>query len=163
MAKKSQARTNAGSTKQTGTPSQRTKDTNNKSVSKSPPTFPTLTSKDDVTCTTLLDDQILLLDVCVARSLLYRLLSRLTEEYIHMFLQNMFTYEECRQFVKFIDGLPLELTPPKKRGEADRLNRSYLTSYPRQALLNTPYFRSNLNNISRLCKRALLRPSTPST
>jgi hypothetical protein len=30
--------------------------------------------------------------------------------------------EECKSFVRFIDGLPLELTPPKKRGEADRVN-----------------------------------------
>ena len=37
--------------------------------------------------------------------------------------QNLFSADECKQFVKFIDGLPLELTPPKKRGEAERVNR----------------------------------------
>ncbi|KAI6118775.1 hypothetical protein EDD17DRAFT_1853299 [Pisolithus thermaeus] len=29
---------------------------------------------------------------------------------------------ECKQLVRFIDGLPLELTPPKKKGEAERVN-----------------------------------------
>ncbi|TFY72375.1 hypothetical protein EVG20_g623 [Dentipellis fragilis] len=63
------------------------------------PSFPPLApkSQSDVTSTVLLEDQILLLD-------------------------NLFSYEECRRFVKFIDGLPLELTPPKKRGEAVRVN-----------------------------------------
>ncbi|KAI0807418.1 hypothetical protein C8Q74DRAFT_1190071, partial [Fomes fomentarius] len=37
--------------------------------------------------------------------------------------------EECKTYVKFIDSLPLELTPPKKRGEADRVNhRMSITS-----------------------------------
>jgi hypothetical protein len=37
--------------------------------------------------------------------------------------QNLFSVDECKRFVKFIDELPLELTPPKKRGEAERVNR----------------------------------------
>ncbi|CCL99335.1 uncharacterized protein FIBRA_01353 [Fibroporia radiculosa] len=37
---------------------------------------------------------------------------------IHDFL----TLGECKEFVKFIDSQPLELTPPKKKGEADRVN-----------------------------------------
>jgi hypothetical protein len=36
--------------------------------------------------------------------------------------QNVLDAEECKRFTKFIDTLPLELTPPKKRGEADRVN-----------------------------------------
>lgn len=38
--------------------------------------------------------------------------------------QDFFSREECKSFVKLIDGLPLELTPPKKKGEADRFNRT---------------------------------------
>lgn len=86
----------------------------------------------------------------------------LTEECLYISLQNLLTYEECRQFVKFIDGLPLELTPPKKRGEADRLNRSYLACPLCQALLSTMYSRSNLNNFGGLCKAPLLHPPAPS-
>ena len=37
--------------------------------------------------------------------------------------QNLLSADECKRFVKLIDGLPLELTPPKKRGEAERVNR----------------------------------------
>ena len=33
--------------------------------------------------------------------------------------------EECKAFIKFIESLPLELTPPKKRGEAERVNREF--------------------------------------
>ena len=36
--------------------------------------------------------------------------------------QNVLTPAECRSFVDFIDSQPLELTRPKKRGEADRVN-----------------------------------------
>ncbi|KAH9063499.1 hypothetical protein EDB87DRAFT_1681539 [Lactarius vividus] len=38
--------------------------------------------------------------------------------------------EECRTFVDFIDSQPLELTPPKKRGEADRINYRVSISSP---------------------------------
>ncbi|ESK96882.1 hypothetical protein Moror_6460 [Moniliophthora roreri MCA 2997] len=37
-------------------------------------------------------------------------------------LHGLLTISECQAFTKFIDGLPLELTPPKKRGEAERIN-----------------------------------------
>lgn len=32
------------------------------------------------------------------------------------------TPDECKRYVQFIDGQELELTPPKKRGEAVRVN-----------------------------------------
>ncbi|KAG6898252.1 hypothetical protein C0992_002266 [Termitomyces sp. T32_za158] len=57
-----------------------------------------------------------------------------------------FSPAECKAFVKFIDELPLELTPPKKRGEAERLNyRFSLTSVPfaqRLHALLTPHLPS---------------------
>lgn len=59
--------------------------------------FPELSTKKDLECRVLLEDQILLID-------------------------NLFSADECKRFVKFIDELPLELTPPKKRGEAERVN-----------------------------------------
>jgi len=37
--------------------------------------------------------------------------------------QDFFSPGECKAYTKFIDTLPLELTPPKKRGEAERVNR----------------------------------------
>ncbi|KAK7054984.1 hypothetical protein VNI00_003447 [Paramarasmius palmivorus] len=37
-------------------------------------------------------------------------------------LNGFFTASECQAFTRLIDGLPLELTPPKKRGEAERVN-----------------------------------------
>lgn len=68
MAKKSQRTTSAShGTTQTATPSQRNKDADKKGVSRGP-AFPVLTSRDDVTCTTLLEDQILLFEVCTANS-----------------------------------------------------------------------------------------------
>ncbi|RPD66304.1 hypothetical protein L227DRAFT_570197, partial [Lentinus tigrinus ALCF2SS1-6] len=67
-------------------------------VSKPPQvSFPELSPKEGIECRVLLDDQILLID-------------------------EFFSPEECKKYVKFIDSLPLELTPPKKRGEADRVN-----------------------------------------
>ena len=41
--------------------------------------------------------------------------------------QNLLTPAECRSFVDFIDSQPLQLTPPKKRGEADRVNCNHLS------------------------------------
>ncbi|KII88638.1 hypothetical protein PLICRDRAFT_41836 [Plicaturopsis crispa FD-325 SS-3] len=67
--------------------------------------FPDLKPKRAIECRTLLQDQILLLD-------------------------DVLTVEECKIFVKFIEGLPLELTPPKKRGEADRVNHRYSITSP---------------------------------
>ncbi|KAH7889467.1 hypothetical protein F5I97DRAFT_1934365 [Phlebopus sp. FC_14] len=37
-------------------------------------------------------------------------------------IDDFLSAEECKRFVKFIDELPLELTPSKKKGEAERLN-----------------------------------------
>ncbi|KAH9857043.1 hypothetical protein C2E23DRAFT_720762 [Lenzites betulinus] len=59
--------------------------------------FPGISPKEGLECRAILDDQILLID-------------------------DLFSPEECKAYVKFIDSLPLELTPPKKRGEADRVN-----------------------------------------
>ncbi|TFL07044.1 hypothetical protein BDV98DRAFT_557166 [Pterulicium gracile] len=59
--------------------------------------FPALSPKIELGCSVLLPDQIITFD-------------------------NLFTAAECKQFTKLIDNLPLELTPPKKRGEADRVN-----------------------------------------
>ncbi|KAI0748286.1 hypothetical protein C8Q80DRAFT_1270710 [Daedaleopsis nitida] len=59
--------------------------------------FPVISHKDELECRVLLEDQILLID-------------------------DLFSPEECKTYVKFIDSLPLELTPPKKRGEAERVN-----------------------------------------
>lgn len=59
--------------------------------------FPELSEKTNVRCDTFLEDQVLL-------------------------LSNVFTPAECRTLVDFVDSQPLELTPPKKRGEADRVN-----------------------------------------
>ncbi|KAF9227603.1 hypothetical protein BS17DRAFT_725926 [Gyrodon lividus] len=59
--------------------------------------FPDISPKDFLDCRVLLEDQIILID-------------------------DFLSPEECKRFVKFIDGLPLELTPPKKKGEAERVN-----------------------------------------
>ncbi|KAL7283524.1 hypothetical protein ACG7TL_002957 [Trametes sanguinea] len=59
--------------------------------------FPEVSPKEGLECRALLEDQILLID-------------------------DLFSPEECKTYVKFIDSLPLELTPPKKRGEAERVN-----------------------------------------
>ncbi|KIY50994.1 hypothetical protein FISHEDRAFT_38567 [Fistulina hepatica ATCC 64428] len=47
-----------------------------------------------------------------------------------MLIKNFLSPAECRSFVKFIDALPLVLTPPKKRGEADRVNYRYSVTSP---------------------------------
>ncbi|KAI0362289.1 hypothetical protein OH77DRAFT_1491713 [Trametes cingulata] len=66
--------------------------------------FPDVSPKEGLECRAVLEDQILLID-------------------------DFFSPVECKAFVKFIDGLPLELTPPKKRGEAERVNhRMSITS-----------------------------------
>lgn len=67
--------------------------------------FPELSEKNHVRCDTFLEDQVLL-------------------------LKNVFTPTECQTFVDFIDSQPLELTPPKKRGEADRINYRVSISSP---------------------------------
>ncbi|EIN07446.1 hypothetical protein PUNSTDRAFT_136129 [Punctularia strigosozonata HHB-11173 SS5] len=70
-----------------------------------PLTFPDLTPKMELERTVLVDDQIILLD-------------------------GLFDAEECKRYVKFIDELPLELTPPPKRGEAERVNHRISASSP---------------------------------
>ncbi|KAG7092367.1 hypothetical protein E1B28_008726 [Marasmius oreades] len=59
--------------------------------------FPCISSKADVASHDLLVDQIIL-------------------------LHNILTRTECQAFIKMIDTLPLQLTPQKKRGEAERVN-----------------------------------------
>jgi hypothetical protein len=76
--------------------------------------FPRLSEKSHIRCHTFLEDQILLLSVRLYCPLIF--LDTETAP------QNVLTPAECRSFVDFIDSQPLELTPPKKRGEADRVN-----------------------------------------
>ncbi|KAH9945952.1 uncharacterized protein BXZ73DRAFT_36990 [Epithele typhae] len=59
--------------------------------------FPPLSLKEDIRPRVLLEDQIILFD-------------------------DLFSSEECKAYVKFIDNLPLEPTPPPKKGEAERVN-----------------------------------------
>ncbi|THU86442.1 hypothetical protein K435DRAFT_731499 [Dendrothele bispora CBS 962.96] len=59
--------------------------------------FPTISPKEDLECRVLLDDQILLVD-------------------------DFLSPAECKAFQNFVNELPMELTPPKKRGEAERVN-----------------------------------------
>ncbi|KAF8522186.1 hypothetical protein BU17DRAFT_44781 [Hysterangium stoloniferum] len=61
------------------------------------PPFPTVAAKKDLQCNTIEDDQIIL-------------------------IEDLLSPEECKAFVKFIEQLPLEVTPPKKKGEAHRVN-----------------------------------------
>lgn len=42
--------------------------------------------------------------------------------YKHKCFKNFLSAAECKAYAQFIDNLPLELTPPKKRGEASRVN-----------------------------------------
>jgi len=67
--------------------------------------FPRLSVKSHVRCNTFLEDQILL-------------------------FSDVLTPAECRTFVDFIEDQPLELTPPKKRGEAERINYRISISSP---------------------------------
>lgn len=59
--------------------------------------FPDILQKEALECRILLENQIILVD-------------------------EFLSVEECKRFVKFIDNAPLELTPPKKKGEAERVN-----------------------------------------
>ncbi|KAF9036613.1 hypothetical protein BJ165DRAFT_1532732 [Panaeolus papilionaceus] len=65
--------------------------------------FPDISAKTDLVCQTILEDQIIVID-------------------------DLFSPAECKAYVKFIDSLPLELTPPKKRGEAERVNHRFSVS-----------------------------------
>ncbi|KAJ6630613.1 hypothetical protein B0H10DRAFT_1938824 [Mycena sp. CBHHK59/15] len=62
--------------------------------------FPNISPKTELECRVLLENQIILID-------------------------DAFSPVECKSYVKFIDSLPLELTPPKKRGEAERHNHRF--------------------------------------
>ncbi|TEB36156.1 hypothetical protein FA13DRAFT_1727721 [Coprinellus micaceus] len=71
-------------------------------TTKAPPTviFPTLAEKIELECTVVMEDQILIID-------------------------DLFSPQECKEYVKFIDNLPLELTPPPKKDEATRVNHRF--------------------------------------
>jgi hypothetical protein len=75
--------------------------------------FPDISQKESLECRVLLEDQIIIIDV--------RFISVL-QSCILNDKQEFFSVEECKRFVKFIDNAPLELTPPKKKGEAERVN-----------------------------------------
>ncbi|KAH9934674.1 uncharacterized protein B0H18DRAFT_1082481 [Fomitopsis serialis] len=64
---------------------------------KAPSQFPPISPKRRLQSRALLEDQIILVD-------------------------GFMTPEECKRYVHFIDSQSLELTPPKKRGEAERVN-----------------------------------------
>lgn len=86
--------------------------------------FPELLPKTELECKVLLEDQILVIDARRRPSLpglSSGIKNETNQEYL--LLQNFFSRAECKAYVKFIDSLPLELTPPKKRGEAVRVNR----------------------------------------
>jgi hypothetical protein len=84
--------------------------------------FPELSQKNDLECRAILDDQILVIDVRVYCSLHIGLYFDPRCIYA---MKDFFSAAECKAFAKFIDKLPLELTPPKKRGEAERVNRKF--------------------------------------
>ncbi|KAL1742260.1 hypothetical protein HDZ31DRAFT_43666 [Schizophyllum fasciatum] len=68
-----------------------------------PLTFPDISEKDWMHVETFLEDQIIL-------------------------IKNFLTASECKAYTQFIENLPLELTPPKKRGEASRVNYRFSTT-----------------------------------
>ncbi|KAJ3558670.1 hypothetical protein NM688_g785 [Phlebia brevispora] len=67
--------------------------------------FPSVDPKEYLDCRVVLQDQILVID-------------------------DLFTAEECKAFVRFMDKLPLELTPPPKKGEAERVNHRISMTAP---------------------------------
>ncbi|KAK1232291.1 hypothetical protein PQX77_004665 [Marasmius sp. AFHP31] len=69
------------------------------------PIFPPIGSKVAIPSHVILADQIILLD-------------------------NFLNALECQAFIKMIEMLPLELTPPKKRGEAERVNYRFSVQSP---------------------------------
>ena len=81
--------------------------------------FPEIAEKEGLQCSTLLEDQIIIVDV---RCPLFTVLERSNKQ--QSCCQGFMSPLECKEYVKFIDSLPLELTPPKKRGEAERVNRA---------------------------------------
>ncbi|PFH52453.1 hypothetical protein AMATHDRAFT_139935, partial [Amanita thiersii Skay4041] len=103
-------------------------------------TFPGIQSKKELECRVLLQDQILLID-------------------------NFLSEAECKAYVKLIDSLPLELTPPKKRGEAERVNhRISITSVDFAAKLHElllPYLPSFPLPASLRSRKATAKDSGP--
>lgn len=81
--------------------------------------FPDIaTCKDWIENEVLLQDQIILFHVCPCDRAWKPIpaLSSLSNT------QGYLSANECKAYANFIDKLPLELTPPKKRGEALRVN-----------------------------------------
>ncbi|KAJ8078679.1 hypothetical protein PM082_012962 [Marasmius tenuissimus] len=74
-------------------------------ATQSTPTFPHIGPKVAIPSHVILTDQIILLD-------------------------NFLNALECQAFIKMIEMLPLELTPPKKRGEAERVNYRFSVQSP---------------------------------
>ncbi|KAG6336918.1 hypothetical protein ID866_2156 [Astraeus odoratus] len=66
-------------------------------------TFPKISPKDQLVPHVILEDQIIMIDGFLSAG-------------------------ECKKFIEFIDKLPLELTPPKKKGEAERVNFRFSVS-----------------------------------
>ncbi|KAJ3494797.1 hypothetical protein NMY22_g20023 [Coprinellus aureogranulatus] len=62
--------------------------------------FPPISEKVELECTVVMEDQILI-------------------------IESFFSPQECKEYVKFIDSLPLELTPPPKKDEATRVNHRF--------------------------------------
>jgi hypothetical protein len=71
--------------------------------------------------------------------------------------QDLFSPQECKEYVKFIDNLPLELTPPPKKDEATRVNRRY-TRHLSYVMLTRTKNRPLLNNVARLLAETPLPP-----
>lgn len=112
--------------------------------------FPELYPKNNLECRAILDDQILVIDVRVQCSLHIGL--HVDPRCIYV-MQDFFSATECKAFAKFIDKLPLELTPPKKRGEAERVNRKFGRYFIRSStsLRNPSIFRTILSCLCGLC------------
>ena len=86
--------------------------------------FPDIASKTDLECRTVVEDQILVIDASSSRSMSTYWMTENTT-----FTQDFLSAAECKVYVRFVDNLPLELTPPKKRGEAERVNRQFFLPF----------------------------------
>ena len=71
--------------------------------------------------------------------------------------QDLFSPQECKEYVKFIDHLPLELTPTPKKNEATRVNRRY-TRHVSYVVLTRTKNRPLLYNIARLLPETTFPP-----
>ncbi|KAK0210636.1 hypothetical protein DFS33DRAFT_1294426 [Desarmillaria ectypa] len=100
MAKKSN--TQEKSTKRTQQPTTAQLSSSTKRISID---LPNISPKRHLECRVLLENQILLVD-------------------------NFLSAAECKAIAQFIDNLPLELTPPKRRGEAVRVNYRFSVTSP---------------------------------